>query len=148
MKTTIKKNQKSNHNFVRKIVAILILSIILFSCSKDDKSSASSASIIGKWEYQKADTRDGQSIISTNSFDPLPTCVRNYINIKADNKIDLVDHSSPCVAQTQSFSYTVSNSVLSYSSTNRTIEKLTTTDLILTEQTGPYITAYYFKKIQ
>jgi hypothetical protein len=147
MKTTIKKIQKSNNNLIRKTAVFLMLSIVLFSCSKDDKSSASSASIIGKWEYQKADTRDGQSIISTQSFDPLPTCVRNYIDIKADNKIDLVDHSSPCVAQTQSFSYMVSNSVLSYSSTNRTIEKLTNTELILTEPTGPYITAYYFKKI-
>jgi hypothetical protein len=136
------------NSFLKKSLAVLVVSIFIFSCSKDDESSASSASIIGKWEYQKADTRDGQSIISTQSFDPLPTCVRNYIDIKADNKIDLVDHSSPCVAQTQSFSYTVSNSVLSYSSANRTIEKLTTTDLILTEPTGPYITAYYFKKAQ
>jgi hypothetical protein len=136
------------NNFIRKALTILILSIVVFSCSKDDKASENPASIIGKWEYQKADTRDGQTVISTQDFAPLPSCVRNYLNIKADNKIDLVDHSSPCVAQTQSFSYTVNNSVLSYSSANRTIEKLTNTDLILTEPSGPYITAYYLKKVQ
>lgn len=130
---------------------LLIISLVLISCAKDDEIPANvpvAPLIIGKWEYQKADTRDGQTIISTQSFDPLPACVRNYLNIKSDNKIDLVDHSSPCVAQTQIFTYTLNNNILSYSSANRTIEKLTSTDLILTEPSGPYITAYYLKKVQ
>jgi hypothetical protein len=130
---------------------LLVISIVLVSCAKDDEipvNVPAAPSIIGKWEYQKADTRDGQTIISTQSFEPLPTCVRNFLNIKPDNKIDLVDHSSPCVAQTQTFTYTLNNNILSYSSANRTIEKLTSTDLILTEPSGPFITAYYLKKVQ
>lgn len=127
----------------------LFFFLAFFSCAKDDDLPAPMPpSIIGKWEYQRADTRDGQTIISTQSFDPLPACVRNYLNIKSDNKIDLVDHSSPCVAQTQTFTYSLNNNILSYSSANRTIEKLTSTDLILTEPSGPYITAYFLKKVQ
>ncbi len=147
------KNNITKSKLIFTISFAIALFFCILSCSKDDdnpviQDPTPKASIIGKWEYQKADTRDGQTIISTQSFDPLPSCVRNYLNIKSDNKIDLVDHSAPCVASMQTFTYNVNNNILSYSSANRTIEKLTNTELILTEPTGPYITAYYLKKVQ
>ncbi len=128
---------------------ILIALLFVFSCAKDDDLPAPiPPSIIGKWEYQKADTRDGAIVISVNSFDPLLNCVRNYLTFKSDNKVDYVNHSSPCTPELQTFNYTLNGTVLNYQSANKTIEKLTATEMVLTEPSGPiYITAYFFKKV-
>ena len=144
----LRKNNSPKSKIVFAITFVAILFFTTTSCSKDeDKMPEAPALIIGKWEYQKQDTRDGQTLVISEPAVAMPSCVKNYLDIKADNKIDLVNHSAPCVAEKQSFAYTINNNIISYSSANRTIEKLTSTELILTEPSAPYITVYYLKKV-
>lgn len=132
-------------------ILILCLAIFSISCStSDDAPAAPPPSILGKWEYQKAETKlpADNSIVSIIVFNPLSNCVRNYLLIKDNNTLDQVQHAAPCAASTQNFNYTLGNNTITYGTVERKIELLTATDLVISYPTAQFRTYYTYKRAQ
>jgi hypothetical protein len=132
-----------------KILKGIIVFFLITSCSKDKDTPSNEPvpTIIGKWEWVKQETREGGAT-STETKTPLQNCKLDYINFKADNQIYRIIHSFPCVENVTTYTYVLTNTTVDYDNSLRTIEKLTATELVLTQPVATNITAYFYKRVQ
>lgn len=135
---------------MKKIFLAVLVFFIISSCSQDNETPSNdpSPTIIAKWQLLKGETKQGQDIISTQFFDPLPNCVRNFIDIKAGTVLKSITHSALCIENAQEYQYTYTNGILNYGNINRKVEKLTNSELVTSQETGLFRTFYSYQKAQ
>jgi hypothetical protein len=78
-------------------VCALVLSTVLFSCSKDDSPSTSSSEIEGKWNYNKLSY--SQSGVTTPEVDHPENetgCTKDFVEFKAGGILNIGDYTTGC----------------------------------------------------
>lgn len=140
-----------------KIAIVFLFALFLNSCSKsEDTTPTPTASIIGKWEILKSETRNtiDNSLVVATTINPLANCTRNFLQFNANNTILQTDYGGSCVASNQNFTYELTNTALKVTNTttqaitNKTVVTLSNTELVTSQPTAQFTTYYFYQKAQ
>ncbi len=125
-----------------KIIFIVLLSILSFSCSKDDNDNSSTSTIVGKWILVSEKEIANGELISENNWEHLCSSSQDYVQFNQNGNFDWVEYNSNCSinnsGSTNQVTWSQSGNIITFTGdtelTTAEIQTLTQNTLVIIEE--------------